>query len=41
MERIMKDIEDLKKTGREASMNVEVVVDLESFTVLYGRVAAF
>jgi hypothetical protein len=41
MERLMKDIEDLKKMGREARMNVEVVVDLESFTVLYGRVAAF
>jgi hypothetical protein len=40
MERIMKDIEELKKAGREARMNVKVV-DLESVTVLYGRVAAF
>jgi hypothetical protein len=40
MERIMKDIEDLKKMGRGVRVNVEVV-DLELFIVLYGRVAAF
>jgi hypothetical protein len=40
MERIMKDIEELKKTGRDARMNGKVV-DLESVTVLYSRVAAF
>jgi hypothetical protein len=41
MEGLMKDIEDLKKTGREVCTNVEVIVDLESLTVLYDRVAAF